>query len=341
MEPRLLDRFRHALTAHRDSLRAWLRNGTTQDVAGCEGEAPEDGAPVLAEIDRALERIEDRTFGRCAVCHGEVEPERLALDFTTCVCLDHYSGEQLRALEQDLALAARVQQHLFPCCVPALSGVQFAAHAEPANILSGDYYDFFSAPGGAQGVALADVMGKGLPASMLMANLQSALRILGPEYPALDELAVRLNGLFRYNLKLIRFISLFLLVIDPEDDSLRYCNVGHNPPLLWRRATGGVDRLAPTGPALGLVPDPTFTARTSPFEEGDVLVLYTDGLVEARSPSGEEFGEDRVSAYLREHHASSAEALVVGLREAVSRFSNGKLHDDLSLLVIKRDPGPA
>ncbi|MDX1531488.1 MAG: PP2C family protein-serine/threonine phosphatase, partial [Rhodothermales bacterium] len=322
METRMLDRFKDALTAHRARLAGWLRSEAEGAPVGCAatGHASGGALPVLAEIDRALGRIADRTFGRCTQCSGEVEPERLSLDFTTCVCLDHYSASEVRALERDLELAARVQRHLFPCCVPALPQVQIAAHAQPASILSGDYYDFFSAPDGAQGIALADVMGKGLPASMLMANLQASLRILGPEHDDLDALAARLNGLFRYNLKLIRFISLFLLTVDAEAGLLRYCNAGHHPPLLWDGATGAVTRLDPTGPALGIVPAPTFSARTLPFNPGDTLVLYTDGLVEARDPEGEEFGEARLSRYLERHHAAPAEVLLAGLREVVTGF---------------------
>jgi sigma-B regulation protein RsbU (phosphoserine phosphatase) len=340
VDARVLNRFRHALAARHDGLRAWLRTGAPSAVPtngdGLDEAHDAEACPALAEVDAALDRIAQGTFGQCALCDGEVEEDRLELDFTTCVCLGHYSEQEIAALERDLELAARVQRHLYPCGVPALPGVEIAAHAQPAHLLSGDYYDFFPFRGTRQGVALADVMGKGLPASMLMANLQASLRILGPEHDALDALAARLNGLFRYNLRLIRFISLFLLALDEGADALEYCNAGHLPPLLLRAATKRVDRLLPTGPGIGLVPDPTFETKPVPFHPGDLLVLYTDGLTEARSPAGEEFGEERLRRYLLHHHAQPAEAFLSGLRRTLTRFTGGHLHDDLSLLVVRR-----
>jgi sigma-B regulation protein RsbU (phosphoserine phosphatase) len=338
VDARVLDRFRRALTARRARLGAWLATDARHAVpAGGDGTGDAaDACPALAEVDAALGRIEHGTFGQCALCDGEVEEDRLELDFTTCVCLGHYSEQEIEALERDLALAARVQRHLYPCGVPALPGFEIAAHARPARIVSGDYYDFFPFHGTRQGVALADVMGKGLPASMLMASLQASLRILGPEHEALDGLAARLNALFRYNLRLIRFISLFLLALDDEADALAYCNAGHPPPLLLPAAAKTVHPLTPTGPALGLLPDPTFEARSVPFRPGDLLVLYTDGLTEARSPAGEEFGEERLARYLLHHRAEPADAFLAGLRRALARFTEGHFRDDLSLLVVKR-----
>ncbi len=336
METDVLNRFRRALTRRRDNLLAWFGGG------GDRSEAPPDGleagggdGQVLAQIDHALACIDGDAFGHCTLCAGHVEPERLALDFTTSVCLDHYSEAQLRDLERDLELAAQVQRHLFPYYVPALQGIQIAAHARPARIVGGDYYDFFCHRDGAQGIALADVMGKGLPASMLMANLQASLRILGPEYGALDALAVRLNELFRYNLKLIRFISLFLLTIDVEAGTMLYCNAGHNPPLWWQAATRSVHRLRPTGPAIGLMHNPAFTSETLRFGAGDLVVLYTDGLVEARNAAGDFFGEERLARYLRHHHQEAAEGFLAGLLKAAARFAGGDIQDDVALMVVK------
>jgi sigma-B regulation protein RsbU (phosphoserine phosphatase) len=264
------------------------------------------------------------------------EPERLALDFTTSVCLDHYTADQRRALEDDLELAARVQQQLFPCCVPALPGVQVAAHAHPARILSGDYYDFFFLGEQVQGMVIADVMGKGVAAAMLMASLQASLRILGPEAAALDALAARLNALFRDTVKLIRFITLCLVALDAETGVLRYVNAGHNPPLLWDAARRTVRWLKPTGPALGLLPSPTYRTEAVQLHPGDVVVLYTDGLVEARDAAGEGFGEERLADYVRRHTDAPADRLLAGLRQAAARFAGGHLHDDVALLVVTK-----
>ncbi len=339
MEITVLNRFRRALTQRRDDLLTWL--GREPDPrqepppGDHDGHAAQQDQPVLAHIDEALACIDGGAFGRCTLCEGSVEPERLALDFTTCVCLDHYSEAQLRDLERDLELAAQVQQHLFPRCLPALPGLQIAAHARPARIVGGDYYDFFGYPSGAQGIVLADVMGTGLPASMLMANLQASLRILGPEYDQMHALAGRLNELFRYNLKVMRFISMFLLTIDVDAGVLRYCNAGHNPPLWWQAASRSVRWLRPTGPAIGLMHAPAFTSETLRFASGDLLLLYTDGLVEARNGQGAAFGEERLAHYVGHHHGATAEAVLAGLLKAVARFAGGDIQDDVALLVVK------
>lgn len=340
MDRTMLTRFRDTLTRHRDHLLTWLNGEAPAPVldrcgVGRDGAGKCTPMDAVTALDEALDRIDHGAFGRCTLCDGEVEPERLELDFTTCVCLSHYTEAQIRHLERDLELAARVQQQLFPACVPALPGIQVAAHAHPAHLLSGDYYDFFAYENGVQGFGIADVMGKGLPASMLMANLQASLRILGPEYEDLGALMVRLNELFRHNLKLIRFISVCLLALDPRTRQLRYANAGHNPPLFWEAANRSVHWLKPTGPAIGLLHAPSFHTDTLALQPGDLVVLYTDGLVEMRSPAGEAFGDERLAHFVTHHHGEPAEAILRGLRSAALRFAGGRAQDDLALLVLK------
>lgn len=329
-----LERFRHALTKHRDTLLEWISTDSHHKYVHLGGANSKDVFQVISELKDALERIDSGEFGQCKECNGEVAPERLELDFTTCVCLDHYSEDQIHALENDLELAAKVQRQLLPGYIPSLPGIQIAVHAEPARIVGGDYYDFFQYnSGSAQCIALADVMGKGLPASILMSNLQASLRILGPEHDELHALAARLNELFRYNLTLIRFISIFLAKIDVESGTLSYCNAGHNPPLWWQAASRSIKWLKPTGPAIGLTHDPEYTSKTLRLGSGDLILLYTDGLIEARNPNGEEFGEHRLASYIEVHINESAEDLLAGLRKAAASFAGG-FQDDVTMLVL-------
>jgi sigma-B regulation protein RsbU (phosphoserine phosphatase) len=329
-----LDKFRHALTKHRDTLLEWISTDSHHKDVHLGGVNSKDVFHVITELKDALERIDDGKFGHCTECNGEIESDRLALDFTTRVCLDHYSEDQIHALENDLELAAKVQHQLLPGYVPSLPGIQIAVRAEPAHIVGGDYYDFFQYnSGSAQGIALADVMGKGFPASILMSNLQASLRILGPEHDELHTLAVRLNELFRYNLTLIRFISIFLAKIDIDSGILHYCNAGHNPPLWWQATSNSIRWLEPTGPAIGLTHDPEYTTKTLRLGSGDLILLYTDGLTEARNPNGEEFGEHRLASYIRNHFNESAEDLLPGLRKAAASFAGG-FQDDVTMLVL-------
>jgi sigma-B regulation protein RsbU (phosphoserine phosphatase) len=333
MEVEIADRIQTALLARRERIKEWQEE---QRQSEGDGAGFADGLPALGEIDHALERIEDGTLGMCTVCHERVDDSRLELDFTASVCLEHYSDDQRRLLERDLELAAQVQQYLFPVGAPPMRSTRIAAHAQPAHIVSGDYFDYFRFRENMQGVAIADVMGKGLAASLLMANLQASLRILGPEHDRLDALALRLNGLFQHNLRLIRFISLVLLAVDEEAGVLEYVNAGHNAPLLFDAASSDISRLPPSGPALGIMPDPAFATRRVDFRPGDVAVLFTDGVVEARDAGGQQFGETGVADYLARHHEESADAIALGLRNAVASFADGRLEDDRSLLVLKR-----
>lgn len=199
-----LENFRKYLLTHKENLSNWL-NGKSPDtnrVLCCESEQEcetkiAEQQFVANKIDEALHKIDDGEFGKCTMCEGEIEEERLALDFTTCVCLDHYSESQIRDLEKDLELAAKVQKQLLPQQIPTIPGIQLAVRSEPSKVVGGDYFDFFPFRENMQAFAIADVMGKGLPASMLMSNLQASLRILGPDNRELDKTVSRLNELFR------------------------------------------------------------------------------------------------------------------------------------------------
>jgi sigma-B regulation protein RsbU (phosphoserine phosphatase) len=243
------------------------------------------------------------------------------------------SREQKGLLERDLELAAKVQKQLLPQRLPEVPGLQLAAHTRPAQIVGGDYFDFFAYPDGALGLAVADVMGKGLAASMLMSNLQASLRILGPESPDPAALASRLNGLFRYNLRVVRFISLVLLRVEPASRRVTYCNAGHNP-VLRLDANGDPAWLGPTGPAIGLTVDGAYQAAEFRAGTGEMLLAYTDGLTEAADSAGREFGTERLAAYARQRRRDPLEALVMGLREEALAFAGG-FQDDVTVVGLR------
>jgi sigma-B regulation protein RsbU (phosphoserine phosphatase) len=340
MEATFLKKIHRSLLRHKTNIIEWVRNGSSSQEI-CFGEDGEhhcsvESLEIISKIDEALDKVEHGTFGKCELCSGEVEEERLMLDFTTCVCLDHYSPEQLRELERDLEMAAKVQQHLLPSSLPALNGVQMAVLSRPAGAVGGDYYDFFRYKEQCQGFAIADVMGKGVQASMLMANLQASLRIMGPDYPDLTSLANRLNELFRFNLKQIRFITLFLAGYDPDSREMHYINAGHHPPLLWNAASQSYQWLKPTGPAIGLVPETNYSLETLQFDDDDMLVMYTDGLVEARNSAKTEFGLDGLAQYTKENCSKPPQTFLNDLLDEVSSFG-GDIRDDLTLMVLKMD----
>ncbi len=335
MQASIIDRFRRSLQTRRDNLRQWI-SADRSERERCLGGCPEDDVTVLAELDAAIDRCTSGELGKCDRCEGDVEVERLRLDFTTRICLSHYSESELKVLERDLELAAQLQRDLFPRFVPALDAVEVAAHVRPARAVGGDYYDFFPFADMTQGVVVADVMGKGLAASMLMSNLQASIRILGPQHDSPSALLARLNELFRYNVAVTNFISIFVLQIETGASSIRYSNGGHNPALMLRGSDSRFDLLEPCGPALGLIHEPSYETRETEFDAGDLLLLYTDGVSETRDARGKEFGLARIQESLTEQQGRSAVRVIDSLRERLQMFSGGVPHDDTTLLVVRK-----
>jgi sigma-B regulation protein RsbU (phosphoserine phosphatase) len=335
MEQSALDKFRSFLIAHRDELNSWLIEDDSGKSIRLAGKSLDSVIQVMSEIQQTLEKLDNGSFGKCEVCHEDVNTELLEVDFTSCVCIDHFSEKQIRSLERDLELAGKVQRQLLPCCAPLLPEIDIAMYSKPAQVVGGDYYDFFACQNGSQGLAIADVMGKGLSASMLMSNLQATLRIIGPEYHSPALIAKRLNELFVHNLKLIRFISIFIGIYSPENFTLQYSNAGHHPPFLWKAASEEMVLLYPTGPAIGLSKEPDFGFETVSFGKGDLLLLYTDGILEIRNDRGEEFGEENLKDTISKFNTLEASQIIEEIKSAAYRFSSNP-QDDISLMVLKR-----
>jgi sigma-B regulation protein RsbU (phosphoserine phosphatase) len=335
MDTKTFQRFLENLRLKKQNLLEWL--ATTPDTKKRNQLGPMDEHAVqehLAVIDNAIANAENKTLGLCEVCHDYVETSRLEMDFTVRVCIDHYSTEQKRQLEAELELSHKLQKALLPQRLPSISGFQLAAFSQPAEIVGGDYFDFFRFNDGAHGLAIADVMGKGLPASMLMASLQSSLRILVPENDSPATVVNRLNTLFCHNIHLIRFITLFLGHFNPQTRVLSYCNAGHNPPLLVRR--GEATWLKPTGAAIGLAESFDFNTGVVELSPEDILLLYTDGVTEAINTNEEQFGENRLEELVRDKAGLSPQNLIKEVRRQVSEFTgNKKYSDDLTLVAAK------
>jgi sigma-B regulation protein RsbU (phosphoserine phosphatase) len=331
-----MEKFRSALVTHRDELLEWLSEKEYKKRIHLGSAQVKDVLEVLSEMKETLEKLDTGEFGKCEACDGSVENDRLEMDYTKCVCIDHLTEKEVRSLEQDLELAGKVQRQLLATCTPTLPEMEISVFSKPAQIVGGDYYDFFGFEDGSQGITIADVMGKGLSASMLMSNLQASLRIIGPEYDDPKQIASRLNHLFLHNLKLIRFISIFMGIINPKDYTIRYCNAGHHPPILFKSDNREIKLLMPTGPAIGLSREPEYTSETIKLSSGDLLLLYTDGLLESRSRRSEEFGEKRLIEYVKQHNRDKADKIISGIMEYVKSFSD-YMTDDITMMVLKRE----
>jgi sigma-B regulation protein RsbU (phosphoserine phosphatase) len=336
MEKELLSRIRSSLTTKRDSLRQWAqraRPGELEDKLGPAGLVPFERH--LAVLDAALAGAEDCSIGVCEVCHEPVESSLIEMDYTCCVCLEHLSGEERRSLESELELAAAVQRSLLPQRPPEVPHLEVAAFSRPAQIVGGDYFDFFPFAGDRQGVAISDVAGHGLSSSLIMASLQTMLRTLTRDYTSPAELVARINGLCLHNIQFTTFVSLFLGAFDPVNRQLTYCNAGHNPPLLLRRQ-GEVEWLSATGAAAGLTEDSAYADQSVSLTAGDLILLYTDGLTETADRRGSLFGVDRLAAVVRDHAGLSAQDLVQAVRRHLEDYAGGAAPaDDLTFVALR------
>ena len=252
---------------------------------------------------------------------------------------------QQHALEQrDMDEARRIQRKLLPEAMPQVDGCEIAASWQPAAGVGGDCYDAIPFGPSRIGLSIADVVGKGIPAALLMSNLQATLRAFatGLAHPA--DVCQQANRVLCGHIAEGRFISFFYCVADTEEGTLTFTNAGHYPPILVR-ADGRVERLATGGPVLGIFGDAVYEQAQVAIESGDRLVLYTDGITEV-TPRGadgdngstrDEFGDNRLIDLVVQHRGCSAPSLQARLSDAVAQFSNGAFQDDATLIVMAAD----
>ncbi len=200
--------------------------------------------------------------------------------------LTELAERQRDQLAKEIQLAAEVQGSILPRSIPTISGFEFAARMYPAKIVAGDYYGFIELSEGKIGLVIADVSGKGVAAGLLMPSIEIALRLDAPRFPRTNHLLRNFNNVVCQITGGDRFIALFYGKLCPRLRSLEYSNAGHNPPLLIRAGQEPMP-LDRGGPVLGLLPDSDYESDKIDFRRGDVLVLYTDGAVEAQNPAGE------------------------------------------------------
>lgn len=246
----------------------------------------------------------------------------------------HRESLERERLERELELAAVVQRELLPTSIPDLPGFELAARCEPSRRVGGDVYDLVSTPRG-MFLMLGDVAGKGVPAALMAASLQAAVRVLMEGYPSLDELALQLHCHLLKTTPANKFATVVLGYLR-EDGVLEYVSAGHNPVVLVTGA-GATELLGASGPPLGLLNDVSYPTRTLAMAPGSVLVAYTDGLSEATSPDDEEFGVDRIAQVATQHGRRPMDELIQNLFAAVNQFTHGTPpHDDRTLLAIRR-----
>ena len=254
----------------------------------------------------------------------------------------HKETEIARAkLENELDLAARIQADLFPASLPGLAGYEIAARNRPARQCGGDYYDALPIAGAPQGdrllLCVADVAGKGIPAALVMSNMQATLRALGGRTRSLPELAVRASELLFASTPPEKYVTAAFAEIVPSTGALTFVGAGHLDNMLLH-ADGSTVTLTSTGTPLGLLPAGLPYGQTEhALAAGDTLVLFSDGVTEAQDDADEEFGEGRLLEVLRETASEPAEVMVRATFEAIDRFTGrAPQFDDMTMLAMKR-----
>jgi sigma-B regulation protein RsbU (phosphoserine phosphatase) len=244
--------------------------------------------------------------------------------------------QALQFEQRELEEARRIQRKLLPAALPQLEGWEIATSWQPAAGVGGDCFDAIAFGDSRAAVSIADVVGKGIPAALMMSNLQAAVRAFATDSARPDELCQQVNRILCGNIAEGRFISFFYCVVDNAIGSLTYANAGHYPPILVR-ANGTVERLTEGGAVLGVFSHGTYDQGTTPVSSGDRLVLFTDGITEARNSRDEEFGEERLIDLTIANRACSAPALQARLAASVARFAPDGLQDDATLIVLAAD----
>ena len=247
-----------------------------------------------------------------------------------------------KKVEQELALAASIQQNLFPARLPKMVNLELAARNRPARICGGDYYDALHISGHTHLICVADVSGKGLPASLLMSNMQATMRALLGRIPSLTELATLTNSLLYATTPDNKYVTAILVELDPETGQGRYVNAGHQDCLLMR-ANGEAEWIKSTGTPLGMMA-PDMIELLAPYAEqclelhpGDVLALFSDGVTEAHDEDDNEYGEERLAEFMRQIRNEPAETLVDKVFCEIDRFAGcAPQYDDITLFVIRR-----
>jgi phosphoserine phosphatase RsbU/P len=241
--------------------------------------------------------------------------------------------EKARDEERELTEARRIQHTLLPAAIPDIDGFEIAASWQPAAGIGGDCFDAIGFGPSRFALSIADVVGKGIPGALMMSTLQAAVRAFATDAAQPEELCHQVNRILCGHIAEGRFISFCYCVVDGDLGSLTYANAGHHPPVVVR-ADGSIERLSSGGAVLGVVPHAVYEQGRLPLRQGDRLILFTDGITEARDEQGTEFGETRLMELAVAHRTCSAPALQARLVEAVSAFTGGRFQDDATLIVL-------
>jgi serine phosphatase RsbU (regulator of sigma subunit) len=339
-------------------------------IAGISGVAYADSLVVTISLGylyvlplslSALTRYRITTFslvGGCVVLHDWLGPYEhtgwqmlhrsvlTLIGFTVVVLFVGKLADQRRRLMQvvsaqrsemalDLAQAVEAQQRLLPQGSPDIPGIEIAGLMSPSKELGGDYYDYIELPQGNIGLVIADVSGKGTPAALFMSSVEVAFRMDTHSPSPTNEIITNLNRVLYELTEQSRYVTLFYTKLDVLRRTLEYTNAGHFPPVILRAGEPEI-WLTEGGPVVGLLPEVSYQTASISLNPGDVLILYSDGVIDAENDKEEMYSVERLVSVARANRAKTAQELVEIIRSSVFAFAGTEeLRDDLTLVVLK------
>jgi sigma-B regulation protein RsbU (phosphoserine phosphatase) len=244
--------------------------------------------------------------------------------------------KNLISMKEELRISGQIQQKLLPEKLPDIPGYQVAAVNIPAEEVGGDYYDVVPLSGNKYAFCFGDVSGKGIPAGLLMSNIQATMRtlLLSRNEPAL--IITRANSLLHATTSSEKYITLFLAILDINKDNLTYCNAGHDKPLHIKESK--TEELLAGGIPLGFLADFDYTASCTTLSSKDIILIYTDGVTEAMNPDEEEFGKENIKKIIEKNRTADASVILDMLLKAINEHTQGAPQmDDITLVLIKKE----
>ncbi len=325
-------------------------SGLAEILAG-EGRGPEGWIPGARHLLAVPVEIENAALGVLVVADKEsrrgVGPfpptDRRTLSLfanQAAIALEnaklHKLALEKERLEREMELAAEIQQQLLPKTMPTIPGYEVIGWNRPARQAGGDYYDFQGLGNGGWGLVVGDVVGKGVPAALLVSTLHSALRVLLDQMEIGPQLIERLNRHIFESSSPNKFITMLLAALDTQGDRLAYLNAGHNPGLLVR-AGGEVEELPSAGLPLGLMAQSRFEVSCLELGHGDLVCIYSDGITECEAPDEEEYGLERLRDLLFDQRQQPLAEILHRIDQAVTDFAQGQPQgDDQTVILLRR-----
>ena len=246
-------------------------------------------------------------------------------------------AQERERIEQELQVARRTQEELLPKALPELNGWEFAQYYQPAREVGGDFYDFLDLEDGRLGLVVGDATSKGMPAALVMAAARSMIRALAQTLGSPGEILKRVNAALYPDTPSDMFVTCFYAILDPKSGTLSYANAGHDLPYIRRRSGEEAEELRARGMPLGMMPEMSYEEKEASLREGDSVLFYSDGLVEAHDPHYEMFGFPKLRRLVAEHAAEEG-SLVDFLMDELSSFvgEDWEQEDDITLVTLRR-----